>query len=732
MKELESRVFVVDDDHSLPNGNSGRKVDRSRSASFLPKTLTDCIMQSRVPKAPGVKRGLFHLPLATVLLTKMNPTTMKTISQFGLPRQIGGGLLLLLYCVAVSDGRAADAAAVPPEGSAAEAIVSQGRLSLAEARKTQSDPRTAVGHYFDAADSAVRSVRVSAGGEVTEEARSIYNAASQEVAVLLRSSDELWNRTETIPSGNGIYRLRFAAGSHKEGTWDPGYFDLLLTPKQVHEKVAHQEPRINDWGGLLVGVYKPADPRKYFLPRVGLAVPVTAALNFSPSAPAAGQVRDVTLALYDPTRRTTVQVAGAQRPLAADFGAALAYYPEPGLLLGFMAMLRPENYEERAGLYMLEPYDPDRIPVMLIHGLTSIPQMWVPTISAVESDPEIRGHYQFWVFAYPTGDPIALSALKLRESLARVYQLYPKTKDVVLISHSMGGLLSQMQSVTTKRVLWDSVFQGDADRLYVKVPPDNVVKRALIFDANPRVERIVFICVPHRGSDLAINWIGSFGTGLISLPGKLLGGAMDVVTAPLERDVGMKHMPTGINGLSPRSPMLRGLDTLPIHAPYHTIVGDRGRGDTPNSSDGVVAYWSSHLTGAQSELIVPGPHGSYALPQTVSELKRILRLNLAAVSAPSPSRQGTNPFRAVTNRMYRTLRFGHQSGGNSALSLVLSSLHVAFRRQLMVRMTPRETGRELRWTKFLPNSAAANPDPGVDVVTLQRRADRYESRLAYR
>ena len=345
-------------------------------------------------------------------------------------------------------------------------------------------------------------------------------------------------------------------------------------------------------------------------------------------------MRDATLALYDPTRRETIRLAGAQRPLAADFGAPLAYYPKLKLLLGFMAMLRPANYEKRAGLYMLEPYDPDRIPVILIHGLTSIPQMWVPTISAIESDPEIRGRYQFWVFDYPTGDPILLSALKLRESLAQVYQLYPKTKDMVLISHSMGGLLSQMQAVTTKRVLWDSVFQGDADRLYAKVPPDHVVKRALIFDANPRVQRIVFICVPHRGSDLAINWIGSFGIGLISLPGKLLSGAKDVVTAPLQKDVGLKHMPTGINGLSPRSPVLRGLDTLPIHAPYHTIVGDRGRGDTPNSSDGVVAYWSSHLTGAQSELIVPGPHGSFALPQTVSELKRILRLNLAAVSAP--------------------------------------------------------------------------------------------------
>src|SRR5271166_121275 len=565
-----------------------------------------------------------------LLLAKMDPTIMKTF-RVGLPCQIAGLLLLLCY-LAVSDGRAADKVTLPPEGS--DAIVSEARLSLAEARKTQSDPRTAVGHYLDAADAAVRSARVSSGNEVTEEARSIYNASSQEVAVLLQSSAGLWNRTETVPSRDGIYQLRFATGSRKEGTWDPGYFDLLRTPRQVHEKVAHQEARINDWGGALAGVYKPSDPRKYFLPLVGLAVPVTAALDFTPTASAAGRVRDATLTLYDPTRRETVRVAGAQRPLAADFGAPLAYYPEPGLLLGFMAMIRPANYEERAGIYMLEPYDPDRIPVILIHGLTSIPQMWVPTISGIESDPEIRGRYQFWVFDYPTGDPILLSALKLRESLARVYQLYPKTKDMVLISHSMGGLLYQMQAVTTRRVLWDSVFQGDADRLYAKLPADNVVKRALIFDANPRVHRIVFICVPHRGSDLAINWIGSFGIGLINLPGKVLGGAMDVVTSPLQRDVGLKHMPTGINGLSPRSPVLLGLDTLPIHTPYHSIVGDRGRGDTPNSSDGVVAYWSSHLTGAQSELIVPGPHGSFALPQTVSELKRILRLNLAAVSAP--------------------------------------------------------------------------------------------------
>jgi hypothetical protein len=171
--------------------------------------------------------------------------------------------------------------------------------------------------------------------------------------------------------------------------------------------------------------------------------------------------------------------------------------------------------------------------------------------------------------------------------------------------------------------------------------------------------------VPHRGSDLATNWIGSLGTSLVSLPGKLLSGAADVVTAPLQRDVGLKRMPTGINGLSPRSPVLHGLDTLPIQAPYHTIVGDRGRGDTPNSSDGVVAYWSSHLTGAQSELIVPGPHGSFALPQTVSELKRILRMNLTAGSGPHRNTMPKSQRSSSSQRAERSETPASQTAGES-------------------------------------------------------------------
>ena len=543
-------------------------------------------------------------------------------------RRVSRSLLLLGYLVVASS-------CVTEQATNPNLPSSGARVSLDTARKTRSDPKTALGHYLDAADAAVQSMSSPSGNEATD-ARLTYNRACQEMALLLQSNSQLWNRTETIPSGDHVYHLRFANGSRQTGTWDPNYFDFLRSPQPLRMKIFIDTRRANGWGAVLVGVHKPADPRKYFLPLAGLAVPVTATVDFTKTGSSAGSDRDATLSLYNPYLREMAPLAGVQRPLAADFAGPIAYYPNPRLL-GLQALMHPGKYKDRAGLYMLEPYDPDKIPLVFIHGLLSIPQMWLPTIYAIQSDPELRGRFQFWVFAYPTGDPILLSALRLRESLARVYQLYPRTKGMILVGHSMGGLLARVQAVRTERVLWDAVLRKDADQFYAATPSDNLAKRGLIFDANPHVQRIVFICVPHRGSNLASNWIGSIGVALVRLPSTLVSEAGAAVAGSISTNFGLKHIPTGINGLSPRSPVLRSLDKLPISVPYHSIIGDRGRGDTPNSSDGVVPYWSSHLAGAQSELIVPGPHGSYALSQTVAELKRILRLHLASLARSGSS-----------------------------------------------------------------------------------------------
>jgi hypothetical protein len=87
-------------------------------------------------------------------------------------------------------------------------------------------------------------------------------------------------------------------------------------------------------------------------------------------------------------------------------------------------------------------------------------------------------------------------------------------------------------------------------------------------------------------------------------------------------------MPNSVTGLSPDNPTLKVLDSVALQVPHHTIAGDEGKGDAPNSSDGVVEYWSSHLRSAKSELMVPGPHGACEMPETLAEMRRILHLHL--------------------------------------------------------------------------------------------------------
>src|SRR5439155_20194320 len=82
--------------------------------------------------------------------------------------------------------------------------------------------------------------------------------------------------------------------------------------------------------------------------------------------------------------------------------------------------------------------------------------------------------------------------------------------------------------------------------------------------------------------------------------------------------------------LAPNDRFVLAVNKLPLTPgiPYDSIIGDRGRGNTPNSSDGVVPYWSSHLDGAQSELIVPSDHAAPRNPQAIAEVDRILKLEL--------------------------------------------------------------------------------------------------------
>ena len=500
---------------------------------------------------------------------------------------------------------------------------------MRDARSSQVSVETRAADYLQAA--AITAPLMGSGGQPTP-ALETYNAACGELTLLLHSSEggRLWNRPLILRADNKTYHLRLEPAGN--AVWAPTYFSSFVPEQQIKEKLIRNENIQQGVGGALVGVRRVNPPEKFAPPR-GITAPVTATLDF--------HAKEATLALRRPAKQLTATVEGKTRPLAANFSAPLSYYPPPASLMfaGLLGGFKATNYPAPTGLYFLQPYDPDRIPLVFVHGLFSTPFDWVKTINGLQADPEIRKRYQFWVFAYPTGNPILYSALRLRQELAKADQFYPNHKPYVVVGHSMGGMLTHDQLVTLNQAMWEKALGPVADRIFKDNSSDSLIVRSTIFHANPRIARVVFICTPHRGSDLASNGIGKIGISLITLPARLTAVMLDTLTsADLAQITGSsKRLPNSITGLKPTSPALPVINSVPIRVPYHSIIGDRGKGDCPNCSDGVVAYWSSHLDGAQSEKIVPGPHGSCQLPQTIAELDRILRLHLGISSASKTS-----------------------------------------------------------------------------------------------
>jgi triacylglycerol esterase/lipase EstA (alpha/beta hydrolase family) len=499
---------------------------------------------------------------------------------------------------------------------------------MREARSSQVPVEKRAADYLQAA--AMTAPLLGTGAQTP--AVDTYNAACGELTVLLRSSEggRLWNHPLTLAGANKTYHLRLEPASY--AVWAPNYFTSFTSSGQIKERLIRKENIQQGVGGSLVGV-RIVNPPEKFAPRRGITAPVTATLDF--------HANDATLALRRPAKQLMATVEGKNRPLAANFSAPLSYFQPPANLMfvGLFGGFKASNYPAPTGLYFLQPYDPDRIPLVFVHGLFSTPFTWVQTINGLQADPEIRKHYQFWIFAYPTGNPILYSALRLREELAKADQLYPNHKPYVVIGHSMGGMLTHDQLVTINEGMWEKALGQNARSFFKENSGNSLIARAITFHANPRIKRVVFICTPHRGSNMASNGIGKIGISLITLPTRLATVMMDSLTsADLAQITGSsKRLPNSITGLKPTSPALPVINSVPISVPYHSIIGDRGKGDCPNCSDGVVAYWSSHLDGAQSEKIVPGPHGSCELPQTIAELDRILRLHLRSSGSSKPA-----------------------------------------------------------------------------------------------
>jgi pimeloyl-ACP methyl ester carboxylesterase len=337
----------------------------------------------------------------------------------------------------------------------------------------------------------------------------------------------------------------------------------------------------------------------------------------------------------DPLLRETVTMNGKTFPLAADFTAPIAIrltetnFRKLELLNLFRPNMDPDSSGISAGIVRLQPFEPDKTTVLVVHGLFDSPATWAPMINALRGDPEIRKRYQFWFFGYPSGYPYPYSAALLRQQLDAALKKFPQRKKMILIGHSMGGLLSRLMITDPGDRLWRKMFGKPPELTHLRRESKKILTASFLFKSRPEVGRVIFIATPHRGSKIASGIIGRLATKLIKVPTVLLSTAMEAARLMMTMDMGammMRNIPTSISTLSPNDTFVKAINTIPIRpgTPYHSIIGDRGKGNTPNSSDGAVPYWSSHLDGAESELIVPSGHRAHQNPEAIAEVRRIL------------------------------------------------------------------------------------------------------------
>ena len=338
--------------------------------------------------------------------------------------------------------------------------------------------------------------------------------------------------------------------------------------------------------------------------------------------------------LYSPFDVSEVQVGNRKVPLEADLTAPLAYSLEESVLWKFelAGFLSGQQKLLKTGLFMVQPYQPGKIPVVFVHGTASSPARWAEMFNTLQGDPDIRERLQFWFFIYTTGNPITYSAALLRDSLKKVVNVLdpvgddPALKQMVVIGHSQGGLLTRMMVIESGNRFWSNITDKSIEEIEVAEDERDIIRRTFFFEPLPFVRRVVFIATPHRGSFVAGNWIGKLGAKLVSMPTDILQISRKLFTTLVLPPLFRGKIPTAVDNMAPTHPFIQTLSRIPI-APgvkKHSIIAVESEGDPRKGDDGVVEYTSAHLEDAVSEYVVRSGHSVQSNPLAVGEVRRIL------------------------------------------------------------------------------------------------------------
>lgn len=471
-----------------------------------------------------------------------------------------------------------------------------------------------------------------------------YNAATGKIFKYLKKRGLLGKKAFHLPSADGETVSFPAYAVSNLPKLKDGYEDFLLCSDFKTEKLAHFSYRFGIGAPIIAVTRNASGSGRTLKLAKDLALSATCVLRFH-----AGEngERSATMEFHDSVKYDSLRIHGEAVPLTQDFSTPIAYFVNHRDDINLLTYMLNPDHDQFSGLYAMSPYDPDKIPVIFIHGLMSSPQTWIQMINTLSSDPEIRSRYQFWFYTYSSGNPVLISAGKMREAVDAVWKQHGKDRNfnrMILVGHSMGGLLAKTFALDSGDSLLTKLIGRPWSEIKPELRPEEIQKmeEIAVFHQREYVSRIVFMAVPHKGSEMADWSIARWGASLISLPVKMVRNAASLAAKliPGENAANQakRHLQTGIDNLSPDNPVLTGISGMPLSSRiiYNSIIGNNRRAGVPGGTDGIVKYESSHLDNVESERIVKSGHSVQTNPETIRELVRILKEHSARKTLPPP------------------------------------------------------------------------------------------------
>ncbi|WZO99768.1 alpha/beta fold hydrolase [Isosphaeraceae bacterium EP7] len=426
---------------------------------------------------------------------------------------------------------------------------------------------------------------------------------------------------------------------HRGFVWSPQDFSMLVDPATIEPMPGIKTQHARTGFGA-VEVVQRVDLNKT-TPFLARSHPFAATAVLRPDlaawfGAAAPDPAGDQLELIDPWRVDAVALGSRIIRLAADFDAPMSQFwaTSRGSRIGSLAFLRPGDFGEGEGLYVFEPYQPGKIPVVLVHGLRNTPLDFAQMLNDLRSDPVLNARYQFWAYSYATGNNFLRSARLLRGDLNRARATFdpgnndPALGRMVLVGYSMGGLVSKAQVTGSSQAIWETVFSRPLESLSLEPETSRLLSETLFFEPQPSIGRVIYLATPHRGASMANAAIGRLADSLVQLPDDTREAYRRVRSDnPGAFRPGFARPVTSIDLLEKEHPLLMTLDQLPRSpaVTFNNIVGLQQKHDLRPPGDGIVPLTSSRIGGVASELLIDEGHVKMPTnPAAIAEIRRIL------------------------------------------------------------------------------------------------------------